>query len=1243
MHEFRPDDYLISYPHPSDPDFYSKIEAKKEFAELTYTLDESQTSDTEHGEFLKYQELVFRYLMFYDRLYIQWMTGTGKSVSIMELLKRFHSFRQYNDETVVWNYLNNKHPEFKSLVYIGGNEMNLKPLRKIAMKNAGLVEQSHTKTEKSVNRGTTTVLGKFYVTMTIKKFITSVSPLSEETIVSRYDNSIIVIDEVHNLRLKPEQLEYVFASPTRRKEMESNGEIDLGSEITKKGESDRTKFQTVLLLVSFLDKIPRKKIIIMSATPLLKDHWEFILSMNLLLDKNDRLEVKEYNLSDKNTYQMLVNKFRGMVSFVDRRLDNVNIQMVGDPLDIDPTYEEDDKKLISIMRDRIKDFGDFRVYPVQMQGVQGYSYVYRYGSYLDKKKFVPFNTDLASVSGFVYPNGEYNVHNGQREYMYINTGKTGKQGKINHIRWTWRPLTMLERRLDGPDFFEYYMEDKIGKVEENGVITYKQYNFRDLSVKIDEILKTSKEIEDYRVNTYGFNFGTNLIISEFVENGVMPIAFKLDAEGYKIFKEISFRSKVDGSFTIDPEPRYALLVKQTPKSVTGVIQDLFNHPDNYDGKYIKFIVISKIASEGLSFHHVTNTFVLKPFWLYPKLIQALSRGIRTDAYTTLRKILDNSPVSVRLKILRDKLMNPEERTGTELDDMSLDIIRDEVSSLEQYTPTEGLTIESRIYLYVAYIKQDENGYDESVLTIPPEGDLVISPGIGNSYIPSIDRDLVSRSLQRYYFVLRWINFMRWDLTFDRTINRYRNESPDMISQIEEGLGIQNPKVGVTKTGTLRESNPMLTVQDESNPVLSSVSSSRQPRDESNIIQDEGYKRKYIQDNLDESSYNLFYSQDKYHNLAERMKLLFLYKNSYSSSFLMSRFGITYQELIQTINYVMKNVIIFRQYDGRPGSVSFENNILTLVSSSEKSLPLGRSREEMKAVLYPKSLARFVAEHTLDKSIEIYPENELKIILSDNFSLIKDGWKLRDYIQALSNKGINIKRFGREILQYKLVHEPIEFSSAFKRVTKNVQYSTVSNIYKEVKDGRKIPVILYFILPKYYKKMLSLVSIIAEHRSNINIFKGETWREPLDKEYILYSGILHEQMVNRWRSDIRTEHFPIIINDTKIFGRAQYNSEDRSLSSVRIRFNKPLSNISKDSLIDILWIDAPKSYVDEIISRNTDSLDELQDVGQWFNISLDDNLVRLRFYKELSDVSQKVLAEDVDGILNNVLVLDRLDI
>src|SRR5690606_33626011 len=68
--------------------------------------------------------------------------------------------------------------------------------------------------------------------------------------------------------------------------------------------------------------------------------------------------------------------------------------------------------------------------------------------------------------------------------------------------------------------------------------------------------------------------------------------------------------------------------------------DIFNSIDNSTGKYIKFILGSKVMNEGVSLFHVAEVHILDVYFNLGRVDQVIGRGIRRCSHNDL--IIDDN-------------------------------------------------------------------------------------------------------------------------------------------------------------------------------------------------------------------------------------------------------------------------------------------------------------------------------------------------------------------------------------------------------------------------------------------------------------------------------------------------------------------------------------------------------------------------------------------------------------------------
>lgn len=78
-----------------------------------------------------------------------------------------------------------------------------------------------------------------------------------------------------------------------------------------------------------------------------------------------------------------------------------------------------------------------------------------------------------------------------------------------------------------------------------------------------------------------------------------------------------------------------------------IIEDIFNRPDNFQGKYIKFILGSRVLAEGFSLKNVGEVHILDVWWNFSRLDQVIGRGVRRCShYNTYSEINPNPKVDI---------------------------------------------------------------------------------------------------------------------------------------------------------------------------------------------------------------------------------------------------------------------------------------------------------------------------------------------------------------------------------------------------------------------------------------------------------------------------------------------------------------------------------------------------------------------------------------------------------------------
>jgi superfamily II DNA or RNA helicase len=103
------------------------------------------------------------------------------------------------------------------------------------------------------------------------------------------------------------------------------------------------------------------------------------------------------------------------------------------------------------------------------------------------------------------------------------------------------------------------------------------------------------------------------------------------------YKKFTWMSDMNISTNIEKCNRYVMITGDNKKKEIENILRIFNDPRNVDGEYIKVILCSRVAREGISISHIRRGHLVTPNWSPATTHQALSRFIRITSHAELSK------------------------------------------------------------------------------------------------------------------------------------------------------------------------------------------------------------------------------------------------------------------------------------------------------------------------------------------------------------------------------------------------------------------------------------------------------------------------------------------------------------------------------------------------------------------------------------------------------------------------------
>ena len=615
-----------SYPDPSDKDISSKIYEKREFQYHRISKRKKMESYEDIKKYRekeckaeykpKQQQAILANLINpetpYKGMLVMHGTGTGKTCSAISIAEQFKDqVKKYNTKIFILIPGPNTRENFKDQLLFCTGETYFKGKETIDQLN---------KNEKDKERkiGVFSALQNYKI-LSYKTFYKKVlgekilekkiiednkikssyrrneeGEVERELVVDRIsnmDNSIIIVDEAHNL---------------------TNNEY---GEALKK-----------------IIKISQNlKVILLTATPMKNLGDDIVDLINFLRPLEDPMKRDKIFTSDKN-YQMsfkpggleyLKEMARGYVSFYRGNIPftfakKIDKGKVPEGLLFTPVIECDMEKFqLESYRDTTKNFDD------------------------------SLNKTSSAASNFVFPGldsskkklfGYYSTDGMNKVLSQLVNEKDSLLKLINKELFNGK-LSKEEQRN-----FMFESENKTI----NGLILNTKY-LAMFSIKFYKaIRRLSKLVEGYK------GTGTAFIYSNLVKAGGMEIfADALKENGYLEYQEnssdydikentIDYRTgktyselKAEGDLT-NFNPATFLLVtggtddsgEDIPEIKQKIIREVFNKPNNKDGKFLKFILGTKVMNEGITLENIKEIHILDVHYNLGKVDQVIGRGIR---------------------------------------------------------------------------------------------------------------------------------------------------------------------------------------------------------------------------------------------------------------------------------------------------------------------------------------------------------------------------------------------------------------------------------------------------------------------------------------------------------------------------------------------------------------------------------------------------------------------------------------
>lgn len=624
---FQIEDFLEEYPNPYEDNIQSTLASYYEMQEVETTKKDRKL---QQSPFFTQQELYQRVGYFTDRILYVAEAGVGKTCS----------------EICLREFLKNNDPWTKNAYFITGTTQ-IDDFKKQVVYGctAHLYEKSKLgsfSTSESNSKGLTkainSIVDENYTVMTYDAFYKQIMALilglsvddANELITKRYSNSYFFFDEIHFLKI---------------------------TDSTDKNAKERYDHYWMLWRVCHL--VNASRITLSSATPHSNNIKEIGHIANIILPLNNQILVdddffgryfdnhlldinygkdvrwdignikgRHNNLERASDYytDVLTSYLSGMVMYIAAADTGVKISYI--PVE-EPNPYPMMKKSIDMYRaignDPKNKYNKLRIMPFKDGGIQMETYDRYVESMKMKgvKRSVAQSTEL-SILRAVVPLAEGLVENwetkGFRHWFVQENKKPG-----------WYKIKDGVRCTDGRTLQEHYQNNL------ESLSSKYAYAAMGMTKGIGKCYAFFTGVNQIGgVYDFGIALENNATVTlleptsdRFTRFDYLPRTSKSRSKNWKSARRGELKNLIESS------PRYAIISNNQTSAEISNILDLYNHPDNMYGEYLKVLLVSRKGQTGINFSSVRREYSMSSTHNPVDEYQAIMRAIRATSHTEI--------------------------------------------------------------------------------------------------------------------------------------------------------------------------------------------------------------------------------------------------------------------------------------------------------------------------------------------------------------------------------------------------------------------------------------------------------------------------------------------------------------------------------------------------------------------------------------------------------------------------------
>ena len=663
-------DYNFLYPSLDDPNFNIKIAEKKEFNDTSTIVDIKDVAEEANKicniipELNPHQQFVRNFLSFstpYNSLLLFHGLGTGKTCAAISIAEEQREYlKQLNlSQRIIVVASPNVQENFKLQLFderkleINDGIWDLKGcsgnkfIKEINPTNLlGLTREQVVKQIKNLINNYYLFLGYIeFANFILKKSKFTGEPSQKKikkSLNKFFNNRLIIIDEVHNIRTSDEN-------------------------------QNKRVAQELFKLVGMVDSL---RLLLLSATPMYNSYKEIIWLINLmnLNDRRSQIKVKNVFNSQGNFIEedgreigkeLLERKATGYISYV------VGENPYSFPYKIWPFQFSPENSL----KNKI---GEIRNYPsIQLNDreiIQPLEHLDIYMEKIGSYQAMVYNYIIDQLKNTIKNKSDLPNFENMESFGYI-----ALQKPLEALNMTY-PIDILEKYSEEENL-SIDSKELVGKNGLNRIMSFTlsstppsrtNFQYNNLSFgrifspgEIGKYSSKIKKISESIINSTGIV----LIYSQYIDGGVLPLALALEELGFTRYgntpslfqqppvekldvKTYLPQSQVDSS---EFKPAKYIMItgdKYLSPDSTNEIKAITT-PDNKNGEKIKVVLISQAGSEGIDFKFIRQVHILEPWYNMNRIEQIIGRGVRNCSHKDLPFIERNVQIFLHGTLLNN--------------------------------------------------------------------------------------------------------------------------------------------------------------------------------------------------------------------------------------------------------------------------------------------------------------------------------------------------------------------------------------------------------------------------------------------------------------------------------------------------------------------------------------------------------------------------------------------------------------